>query len=40
MPCNSAGVVRLLHPGAVLAVPQVRVFARWMSCSRAASIER
>jgi hypothetical protein len=27
------------RPGTVLAVPQVRVFARWMSYSRAASIE-
>lgn len=36
---RTGGVVRLLRPGTVLAVPQVRVFARWMSCSRAASIE-
>jgi hypothetical protein len=27
-------------PGTVLAVPQVRVAARWICCSRAASIER
>ncbi len=27
------------EPGTVLAVPQVRVAARWISCSRAASIE-
>jgi hypothetical protein len=27
------------EPGTVLAPPQVRVSARWMSCSRAASIE-
>jgi hypothetical protein len=35
----TAGVVCLLSPGTVLAVPQVRVSARWMSCSRAASLE-
>jgi hypothetical protein len=30
---------RRLSLGTVLAVPQVRVAARWMSCSRAPSIE-
>jgi hypothetical protein len=30
---------RMLSHGTVLAVPQFRVSARWISCSRAASIE-
>ena len=29
----------MLSLGTVLAVPQVRVSARWMSCSRSASLE-
>jgi hypothetical protein len=40
-PCSAGQDARqdILRPGTVLAVPQFRVSARWISCPRVASLE-